>query len=373
VKAVSAAFVEAVSRPHDVVFRADVTLGGVSQIVGLPLEPGGSVTQDRRQAMRGSATFIVPGLKHVPLTVHDNLAPIGQEVRIWAGIRRVTGAVDEMVSLGIFRLDETNSSDTGDVTSQVQAPDRSAAVSDADLIRPYPIAAGTNMATAIQAFIAAGVPGLQYQFSPTSFVTPPLVFVEGDDRWLKAIDMAASIGMELFFNGDGVCVMQPEPTLLGPPDAELIEGESGILMTIDRGMSRRGRVNGVLVLVESSSLAAPLRSLAVDNDPASVTYWGTDENPAAFGHVTATERTNLPTNQGQADTMAEGLLRARIGIVTSGRGSAVPNFAIEPSDRVRLRASRLGLDETAILDQVVMPLDPLGAMTFETRARQVTA
>jgi hypothetical protein len=369
VKPVTAAFLAAVPRSHDVVFRCDVLLGGQTIATDLPVEAG-DVVLDRRAAIRGSATFVVPGLEWVPTGATSPLAPAGQEARIWAGIAQAGGPTDELVSLGVFRIDETGAADDGDVTSQVDAPDRAAAVVDASILAPHHVPEGTNYATAIRDLIAGGVSGLTYRFTPTAFVVPPggLTWVEGDDRWQRAVEMAAACGMELFFDGDGVCVLQPEPTLTGDPVAELAEGTDGILVTAQRRWSRRGRKNGVLVVVENSSLPVPLRVLVVDDAPGSVTQWD-----GQFGNTVELIRTSLPSDVTQATEMARARLASLVGIVTQMEGAAVPHFALEPSDVVRVRRVALGIDEVNILESVRLPLDPEGTMAFTTRARQVVA
>ena len=168
---VSARFEAAVRKSHTPV--ASVTLDGDE----LPVEAA-SVTLDSKAAIRGSLTLtLAPGIDLADLVLTDpdsKLAPYRNEIQAYRGIRFPDG--DELVPLGVFRIDETSVEESAgsDVGLSVVAYDRSAQVVEAVFVSAGTIASGTNAATAILNVVGAVVPNLAYDFDATSVTLPTL-------------------------------------------------------------------------------------------------------------------------------------------------------------------------------------------------------
>ena len=115
----------------------------------------------------------------------------------------------------MFRVEDAEVSDDG---VQIAGLDRSARVIDARFEEPYQVAAGTNTEAAIAAVLGEALPGVLTVFPGTSY-TPLLFGEEAGDRWQFAQDLALSIGMTLYFNGDGAAVLSPALPQGRPPSS----------------------------------------------------------------------------------------------------------------------------------------------------------
>lgn len=330
---------------------------------------GGTVTLDQNAQIRGrvSLSFVEDGYANIaPVLPSDPLAPYGNEMRVSRGILYPNGD-EELISLGIFRIDDVEVQDTGDsLTVQVSGQDRSVSVSDAKFEDPYQVADGTNYATAIQDVLDAGVPGFQYNFATTGLTTPNLIQEEGADRWAFAQSMASAIGMTLYFDGDGICVLRPVAQLTADPQWEYSEGEQGLLVSANRRWSRQGAFNRVIMTGENTGETTPARGVATDDNTLSPTYYG-----GPFGKNPIFESSSMITTDEQASAAAEAKLTRELGTTQSINFGGIVNPALEPDDLLMIRRERAGLNETHILDSVSLPLTADQLLTGATRAVQI--
>lgn len=329
----------------------------------------GNVTLDQTAASRGRVdlTLIDDGNGEIsPTLPTDPLAPYGNEMRVRRGVRYPGGA-DETVGLGIFRIDDVEVIDTGDsLVVHIAGMDRSASVSDARFEDPYQVAAGTNYATAIQDVIEAGVVGFQYDFATTGLVTPALIQEEGADRWKFAQDMASAIGMTLYFDGDGVCVLRPVTQLGGDPVWSFAEGEDGLLIAATRRWTRQGAFNRVIATGENTGEATPSRGVATDTNPASPTFYG-----GPFGKNPTFFTSPLIITNDQAQSAAEAKLARELGTTQAINFGAIVNPALEPDDLVLITRERAGMNEHHIIDSLSIPLKADQLISGVTRAVQI--
>ena len=212
-RAASSGFAATLAGPHTIVTRVDVLFDRtvIAEDVG---HMYGQIQMDRTREVLATLNAELVISDRVPLSSTDIYTPYGYELRIWRGVY-VAGTV-ELVALGTFPI-QTSAINGRTKQTSITADDRSRLVIDARFEDTYQVAAGTNYATAIQALIEDGVSGLEFVFPSTTYTTPLLTFYGGDDRWEAAQNMAASIGMELYFDGFGRCAMRPEPTFSTVP------------------------------------------------------------------------------------------------------------------------------------------------------------
>jgi hypothetical protein len=365
-RSVSAAFETAVVTSHVLATRATVIDGdGVETVV--PIVEG-SVTLDQRAAVRGRCdlTLVDDGtLGLVPEAPTDLLAPYGNEIRVERGVTYPDGT-SELVSLGVFRIDDAEVEETpGSLQIRVAGRDRAARFEDARFETPYQIAAGTNYTGAILELLADAWPAIPTSFASTSLTTPALIAQEGDDRWAFAQDMARSMGMALYFDGDGTCVLSPD--LLSGPVATLAEGDGGVLLQAGRQWTRQGTFNRVIATGENTGETAPSRGVATDDSPLSPTYYF-----GPFGKVPRFYVSPFITTDAQAESAAQSILDRELGTLEQVSFGAFVLPHLEPGDTARITRAATGIDEDHVIDQVTIPLSAAASMTGSTRARQVT-
>lgn len=360
-RGVTAAFTAALAASHKVIVRVDVlTEGVVVETIDDVID--GTVTLDQGAAARGRADLTIVG--NVPTSPSSLLAPYGNELQIWRGLRLPAG--DELVSLGIFRIDDANVDDSGDQVT-IEALDRSARITDARFEAPYQIAAGTNYADAIENTVRAVWPGVAVDLAATDLTTPLLLAQEGDDRWTFVQAMATALAWRLYFDGDGILVGRPTQSPgAGSPVATLAEGDGGVLLGAARQWNRQGAYNRVIATGENTGESVPARGVATDDNPDSPTYYY-----GQFGQVPRFYTSPFITTDEQAQSAAQSILVKELGTTQAISFGTIVNPALEPDDVVRITRARTGVDEDFILDSLTIPLTAEAAMVGRTRATVV--
>lgn len=358
----------AVETSHRPVVRVDVLVNGVT-LRTIDTVIDGSVTLDATANVRGRVdlTIVDDGTRDlIPTAVDDPLAPYGNEVRVWRGIE------GELISLGVFRIDNPRVSEEGGMpTIQITGQDRSARIIDARFEAPYEVnaggigggvGAGVPVTDAILDVITDVYPDVQTNFVQTDATTGVVVAEAQDDRWEFASKLALGAGMRLFFDGDGVLTLAPE-VASGVATVELVEGDSGVLVTASREWTREGARNVIVATGENVGEAAPARGIAQDDDPLSPTYvYG------PFGRVVGFYSSPVLTTDAQARDAAQTILARSTGTTQRVEFGSLVLPYLEPGDVARITRHRIGINELHVLDGLTIPLATGGVMSGRTRA-----
>lgn len=380
---VSNDWADAIRTSHRIAVRATLIDG--SDTYALPTIIEGSVSLDANAATRGRVDLTVADdpddetltLDVIPDSASAALAPYGNEIKVERGLYYPDGTT-EYVTLGIFRIDETETVDTADgLAVRITALDRSARIIDARFENAGQINSGVNYATSILTTIQAVYPTVAYSFASVSTThAAARAYEAGADRWAFCQQIAADIGMELFFNGDGTLILQPIPTgIAANAVLSVSEGDDGVLLSASRRWTRQGTYNKVIATGESSDPAVPpVRGSAADMDPTSPTYFY-----GPFGQVPAFYVSQFLTTTAQCDAAAAAQLARQIGTTQQISFGAITNPALEPSDVVYVKRARAGIGENTVngeahvIDSLTIPLTASEPMSGTTRATQVTS
>lgn len=280
--------------------------------------------------------------------------------------------------MGVYRISRPVISESAsELSVTIDGYDRSRSVSRARFTEPYVVAQGTNYITAIRDLIKSRLPLFtddDFITMTTNYVTPQLVFTSDDDPMDKAIKMAESIGAEIFFDGDGYCVVRPEPDpAYDQPTYSYSEGDEAIVTSFNRDLDDEQAYNGVIVVSEHTDLVAPLRAEAWDTNPNSPTYYDPDypEN-SLYGPVPFFMNSQYITTQQQADDAANANLARVLGIMEKVQVTAVANPAHTSGDVVTVERARLGITGVNIIDNLSIGIGDQFSMTATTRKRRVT-
>lgn len=279
---VSNRFHAAVKQGHKVVSLVKVMSRSGQELAEIPVSDG-YVTIDQENSIRRRAYFTLDDDGTYTPSQAGDLFHVLSNNQFWVyrGIEFNDGT-RELVPQGRFDVNDVDDGDSGErILMRVEGYDYSRRISDRRLLHMYTVPAGTPYDTAIHNLIHSVHPGLTYSFAVVNAVTPRLVFGNpseggGGDPWKYATEMAESVAHELYFDGEGVCVLRPIPLLNDstPVVWEYREGKEAIIMYINRRTSKDEVFNHVVVTGESSSNAAPVRGEAKDTDPTSPTYAG---------------------------------------------------------------------------------------------------
>lgn len=373
-----------VSRSHRVRTRVEVWSGTTKQTTLQPQD--GNVTIDATRAIRRNLdlTIIDPDGSLTPTSRTDLLAPFaGNEIRVWRGVTYSDGTTEE-APLGVFRITDVQVQRSQDgIQLSITGEDRAWWVSRQTFTSSFDIPDGTNIADAIALVLDDRVPNTPRSFASTRFTTPLLhPGIDGQtDPWAFCRDLANTAGMELYFDANGVATLAAIPGIYGDTVATFDESTtSGVMLDLSRGMSIETTPNGYRVTAESSIITNPWRSTRWDDDASSPTYRDPSlpEEPPQAGDVVVEQSTPYvkpnadgTSNTDQTDTMAAAMLQTVIGQPL--QLTAVPNPALDARDRVTVTSTRLGVNTTAQIDSISMPLSADGTMTINARARRLNA
>lgn len=318
---------------------------------------GGDVQMDANADVNRSlsCSIIDPLGTYTPADYSDILAPNGNEVRAWRGLKAYP---DELVPIFTGQIDtaDVEAGSQGGVFLGLSAFDRGQAVSDAGFETSYPIAEGTNYADAIRSLISTRVPGLTFRFMTTSYTTPLIIYGPGDDPWTKARSMAESIGARLYFDGLGVCVLEPVPIIDEvTPVWDYVEGASATILTAKKKLTRQYTYNGVVVTGETPTItdqaAAPVTATVWDDNADSPTYY-----LGKFGKKPRRYASPLLTTVDQCRSAGLAILQNSLGLAESVSFDAIVNPAHEPGDIVQVEMAATRIADRFVMDSFSIPL-----------------
>lgn len=365
---VSSAFLAAVTRSHTLATRVDVLQNGSTILAGLSVTDG-SVTIDRTADVRGRCSIVVADPALVPSDATDLLTPYGNELRVWRGVRfaststAVGASTDEMVSLGVFRIQSFTVDDPGRAI-KIDGLDRSQAIREAAFEDVYTVPAGTPYTSAIQSLISAVLPTTQFNFAISDEQAPLLVFddVGEGGRWSAATSMAASLGCELYFDGDGTCVLRPDTSAIAASVLTVTDGVGGVIVAGSKGWARDGMYNAVVATSNNPTGALSARGFAYDSDPNSPTYYF-----GPFGKKIRHYASPFIATQDQAESAALSILQQNLGASQALKFTIAPNPALEPGDVITVQRGALGVNQTVVVDSVSVGLQASSAMEADVR------
>ena len=276
----SARYLAALPSSHQIATSAEIW-GGTALLATLQVEASTTVTVDRNNLIRRTCSAVLTdpyagtAQSIVPTTAQGFMSPYGNELVLYRGITYSDGT-QELIQLGCFGLDDVIIDDSApDLVITLTGGDRGVACQHAGFKDVYNIAPGTNIGTAIQALISSLTTGLTipFVFAPTTAVTPttPIVYQPGDDPWSMAVQLAQSIGYELFFNPTGACTFLPVPNPLAQAVSwSYIEGTGNIATELVRTISRDNAPNYIIRDGSGSGVANGSTSISAASNGASL-------------------------------------------------------------------------------------------------------
>lgn len=281
------------------------------------------------------------------------------------------GNVIELVPLITAGISSVEVSDAREgMNISMAGSDRSREIQRNRLLENYVVPVGTNYTQAIQDLIAAKRPSTTFSFEATAYVTPELVFGSsgdqaGGDPWKYAREMAQSIGMEVFFDVMGVCILRkvPDPQPIDKV-ATYEEGPQSMLLYVNKRIDDEETRNAILVSGESTSNSAPIRGYAEDNDPNSPFYVN-----GPFGKVPGFFQSGYVRTQAQADELAAAILRQRLGNTETARIISTVNPALEPGDLILVKRSASKVNAHYVIDKLTIPLGAQEPLNIGIRER----
>jgi hypothetical protein len=353
---VTSTFLEALRESHTAIVKVDAYLGASLVAEDIQIS-GGSVTVSSGSGVRRQLDCTI-----ADRDLWETLDVIGIELRAYRGIRYPSGD-QELVPLGIFSLDSTSISvgPSGGISVR-SAPDRWARVQRAQFEQPTPSVATNQIRAEIERLVTGAVSGLTVVNTATQTNTVgPMVWDQ--DRSAAVVDLATSIGAEVYFDVDGQLIIEDAP-LLGQPPVWLVDASaSGVLVSGDRVRDRTRTYNVVVAYptnLSGGSVYAPV--VVADTDPTSRTYVS-----GPFGRVPYRYTTPAMTTSAQALVAATALLNRVKAVNAQLNVEAVVNPALDRGDVITVLTPD-GVTERHLVDAATIPLDISGTQQITTRS-----
>lgn len=352
-------FLAALRKSHTVFEFIDV-LTNSGKLIRLHVTVG-TVSVDRSAQYRRSvqATCFDPDGSITPQDASDALTPFGTKMYPYKGILYEDGTA-EVYPLGVFHLSQSSVVETGTlgntrVTINLTGYDQSRKISRQKFTSTYTINQGTKVTDAIQALVTNVYPDARFDMITHGMTTPyGLSYAVGEDPWQACIDLAYSIGCQVYFNADGVCVCAPPADLdaLSSPAMDYIEGEGCTMTDASAIYTDDPGYNGVIVIgATPGSGSDPVMGQAWDDDPASPTY-----RYGPYGQVPHVVNDSNITTQADADASASSLLSAAIGFITQTDITCWTNPAFEVDDVIQVQRANIAAKGLYILDAFTVPM-----------------
>lgn len=344
---------------------------------------GGSVSVDSdSQVRRSLSAELSPqndfAASIIPVNAGDPYTPYGNRLRIWrgtswpGGMSYVWGQDTYLWTIGVFRLSTVEVADDGQQTLKVTGYDASRTVSRNRLTQPWVVAPSTNWGDAIFALVADRAPGSElagpHGITEVSPATAVVIDPEADP-WTTAQDWAAALGRVIYFDATGKLKIEPEPDPATSPVvwdySDAGTDQNATLLSVQRSMTDEPGYNGVVVTSESTTIEAPVRGEAWDDNPSSPTY-----HLGGYGKVPKFITSPYVTTQAQAEAMAKAELLRVLGGTEQLSFATVPNPTHEAGDVVRVKRPLSGIDRISVLKSFSIPLAATEAMTIQTVERR---
>jgi len=318
----------------------------------------GSITYDYSAAVRKTCTLNIsdPGRTLVPELASSIIAPYGQKIKVWMG------PADNLVPMGVFYINEVDASDTGAMFGiTIKGYDQSGKIAKETLTSVYIINGGTNVAVAIQNLLLSRDPKLKFNFSPTIYTTPKTILDLNQDCWAAALQMATTVGMDLFFDRNGVCTLRPTPNTKTATTSwiysdKISDGYGLLIDQLQKIVIADGSVfNDVIVTGETSGTTAVYTGRAQDLNPNSPTYVN-----GPFGDIPVFFKSSILTSNAQAQQLASSKLLYFMGRADQITLMGPPNPAQDEEDVVKIVRGALSINAKYTIDKIEFTLAPAG-------------
>lgn len=309
-------------RSHGVTARILGSVGGSAFVIPVPLVSGDVKVDGGSPVRRELSCQLRAGLGD---PVVD---PFSAELRAEYGLVESSSGDVWWVPVGTFVIESTKEVGPGVVS--VKGYDRWRRVANARLTRP--VATSGSTAAAIKALLEDADSRITVDVSAAPPGTHQSSLWERD-RSDAVLQLARSIGADVFFNPMGVAVVRRAASISDPSVWQVGTGTGGTKVSSARGVSTERTYNGVVVIGEPSG-QPPVYGFAYDSAPSSRTRWG-----GPYGKRPRFYRSSLISTQAQATAAAQGLLARALGVARTLDMEALPNPALDAGDVITVEVT----------------------------------
>jgi hypothetical protein len=287
------------------------------------------------------------------------LAPFGNEIRAFAGVRLGDGS--DVYTWQVFRgrIRQVRQYSAGSVS--VTCTDRASDVVDNQFVTPQNSQPSNSILTEFQRLVADAVPDATFGASDL-FDSPVQQLTWELDRGAALDEMARSVGALWYCLANGDFVMRRYPwTQAQVPVVQLSTGDGGTINSWEALRDRNAIYNVVTVTGERLNGQPPVYGTAADEDPGSPTYVN-----GGFGIRSLLDRLQTPSTQGGAVGAARERLAASIAPIEAFQLRCSTDASLELGDALTLDIE--GREVLQVVSALSVPLGVDGDMFLSTRS-----
>lgn len=294
-----------------------------------------------------------------PLEPTDLLAPFGNEIRVFRGVRLGDGSDGYTWPVFRGRIRQVRQYSTGNCT--ILCTDRAADVVDHGFVSPQNSQPGDTVFEEFQRLVIDAVPDATFGASDT-FLTPVQPLTWEFDRGAALDEMTRAVAAVWYTLGNGDFVMRRYPwTEPGVPVLTLTDAPGGTINYWEVLRDRNAIYNVVTVTGERLTGQAPVYATASDVNPLSPTYVD-----GGFGVRSLLDRLQTVSTVGGAIGAAQERLSVSIAPIEAFQFRCVPDASLELGDVVTLDIE--GRSTVQVVSGLSMPLGVDGDMFVSTRS-----
>lgn len=318
----------------------------------------GTVSATLNSRVTRELQFSVP-YDMYPVSPADLLAPFGNEIRAYRGVRLGDGS--EVYTWQVFRgrIRQVRQYSTGNVS--ILCTDRAADVVDHDFVSPQNSQTGNSVYLEFVRLVTDAVADATFGASDT-FLSSVQPLTWELSRSAALDEMAQSVGAVWYSLANGDFVMRRYPwTQPGLPVVELTDAPGGTVNYWEALRDRNMIYNVVTVTGERLNGDAPVYGTAMDTNPLSPTYVN-----GGFGVRSLLERLQTPATPGGAQGAAQERLAVSVAPVESFQLRCIADASMELGDIITLTIE--GRQVTQVVSGLSMPLALDNDMFLSTRS-----
>lgn len=321
----------------------------------------GDVVLDSSADIRGTVDITVDGTDLFTPRYNGLLTPYGNELFVERGIVYGSGT-REMVSQGYYKIYSVVQSGEPDSPIRMTGRDRMSGIIDARMLTPVQFLAGTSVEDIFNELVTEVFPLVTIEFDyDAASDTINRDQIADEDRYAFLLELTRARGKVMYWDYAGKLQVKTAPS---SDDIvfEVNAGHNGVLVTLDRELTREGVYNAVVATGQAPDSLEPVRAVVVDMNVNSPTFWD-----GKFGRVPRYFFSTFLTTEAQCDSAARSILERSVGLPYNVDFSMVPHPALEPLDPIRV--THEDGYEDHVLERVVIPLDVQDPMEGRTRQK----
>lgn len=318
----------------------------------------GTVSATLNSRVTRQLQFSVP-YELYPYEPTDLLAPFGNEIRAYRGIRLGDGSLEYTWQVFRGRIRVVDQYSTGNVS--VMCTDRAADVTDHEFVSPQNSQTSNSIYLEFVRLISDAVTDATFGLSD-EFPAPVQPLSWELSRAAALDELSRSQGALWYALANGDFVLRRYPwTQPAAPVLTLTDATGGTINSWRRTRDRGAIYNVVTVTGERLNGDPPVYGTALDDNPASPTYVD-----GGFGIRSLLDRLQTPSTQGGAVGAAQERLAVSIAPVEAFQLRCVPDAALELGDVVTLNIE--GRENVQVVSALSMPLTVSDDMFVSTRS-----